>query len=510
MKRIALLMLIAANCGAAFGQGPVATGNLPATKDDLERIDAYRPSPTSSNESEVLPKSVDIGTGLTVRHQYQQGACTAFAIAYAAEILNLNAGREPLKLSPYFLWDWTVHRIMNFDQAPLPEVDSAVCTNWGEDRINMSIAADENLAEYRRRCRDCGCGLCSKGGISIPRGLYELKRVGGLPIEDKYSQADCGKSDESLRPALKSIITAKYTSETRYFMPSNNFESDIGPEIIDEIKQTLAQRVPVVVGVNVNFKDNKGEIVGLDSLQPYSGFHAMTVVGYDRVETADSGPAQVFKLINSWGPGWGDRGYLWLTEEAFRRLVKEVYFVSSVPAGDRRPIETGQRIGATRFKLNYQLSDETDLCLDANTYVDERPEEGFRDAIVYRCHNGENQIWDVILIEKPNTYLIRAYNGKFLSIVDRRLSLDDDDRTPNSRWMLSKSADGKRYIFTTSEAVGNFALGVDPVAIDAYSDTNPTPVELYRPNNSVFQEWVGQFVRDKQILKSIDLKRRNQ
>lgn len=56
------------------------------------------------------------------------------------------------------------------------------------------------------------------------------------------------------------------------------------------------------------------------------GSHAMTIVGYNdevwvdinRNGVVDSGEKGALKIVNSWGTGWGDRGFMWIAYDALR------------------------------------------------------------------------------------------------------------------------------------------------------------------------------------------------
>ena len=54
-----------------------------------------------------------------------------------------------------------------------------------------------------------------------------------------------------------------------------------------------------------------------------SGYHAMTVIGYD-----DYTYGGAFKLVNSWGEDYGDDGFIWITYDAFEEVCVEVYAYS--------------------------------------------------------------------------------------------------------------------------------------------------------------------------------------
>jgi hypothetical protein len=52
----------------------------------------------------------------------------------------------------------------------------------------------------------------------------------------------------------------------------------------------------------------------------YVGGHAVTIVGYDDNKVYGVGPAEkgAFKLANSWGTNWGNRGFFWVSYEYFK------------------------------------------------------------------------------------------------------------------------------------------------------------------------------------------------
>ncbi len=103
------------------------------------------------------------------------------------------------------------------------------------------------------------------------------------------------------------------------------------------VRRALAQNRPVVIGMLVpdSFMDsatiraNRGlwepDADDIQELmfEPYLLYgHAMTVVGYD-----DERFGGAFRIINSWGPDWGDGGYAWVTYEDFALFVREAYEV---------------------------------------------------------------------------------------------------------------------------------------------------------------------------------------
>ncbi len=78
---------------------------------------------------------------------------------------------------------------------------------------------------------------------------------------------------------------------------------------LDDIKGALAQSNPVVISFSADnaFMQHRGAGVFANTVadKASAGWHAIAVVGYDDRK-------QAFRLINSWGTGWGDGGYGWV------------------------------------------------------------------------------------------------------------------------------------------------------------------------------------------------------
>ena len=98
---------------------------------------------------------------------------------------------------------------------------------------------------------------------------------------------------------------------------------------INSIKQLLAESVIVVIGIevfdNFDYINNYDTMYCVTDLTGSSrGGHAVTIVGYDDNKvTHDTalGPGYgigAFRLVNSWGTGWGNQGYFWMSYEAVK------------------------------------------------------------------------------------------------------------------------------------------------------------------------------------------------
>lgn len=114
----------------------------------------------------------------------------------------------------------------------------------------------------------------------------------------------------------------------------NGWES-INLPALDDVKGQVARGKPVMFGMDVGdqFTNISGNLVyrgEYGAKEP----HAMTVVGYDDTR-------QAFKIINSWGPGWGDGGFGWISYNAFEEGAREAYVMevqASVPKPDPKPV----------------------------------------------------------------------------------------------------------------------------------------------------------------------------
>lgn len=89
----------------------------------------------------------------------------------------------------------------------------------------------------------------------------------------------------------------------------------------DDIKGALHKGHPVVIGMKVNnaFQRLDGNTVFSDAAPaPGEGGHAMVVAGYDESRRA-------FRLFNSWGDDWGDKGFGWVSYEAFAKRTQNAF-----------------------------------------------------------------------------------------------------------------------------------------------------------------------------------------
>ena len=132
-----------------------------------------------------------------------------------------------------------------------------------------------------------------------------------LPFAELYNE--CQRNDEwdgedydgtSVRAGAKALRSRGLVSEYRWAFDGETV-----------VAHVLA-REPVVLGTDWYWgmfdTDSKGFIHPEGSVV---GGHAYTVIGASRTKKA-------VRIINSWGPGWGQKGRAWLSFEHLDKLIK--------------------------------------------------------------------------------------------------------------------------------------------------------------------------------------------
>jgi C1A family cysteine protease len=138
------------------------------------------------------------------------------------------------------------------------------------------------------------------------------------------------------------------------------------PITLDAMRAFLAYKNPLVIGMTVDGNmtsgtEKYGAEAGWKTYNPATerGGHAMIIVGYDDAK-------QAFKVQNSWGENWGNKGFFWLSYDLLK-YIREVYAaaidgksiddpikVINTPVGDQKiTIDKITAISAAGFVLSY-------------------------------------------------------------------------------------------------------------------------------------------------------------
>lgn len=146
------------------------------------------------------------------------------------------------------------------------------------------------------------------GGSTFSDALNLLSNQGAVSLaEMPYSDRDYLKA-----PPSKVMNSAK-----RYRI---DYWRQVNIRDLKEVKAQLNAGYPVLIGalIDEGFIKAKTGYVWKKQVGQSLGGHAMVLVGYDDAK-------QAFKLINSWGTDWGEKGYGWVDYKFFPKVVREGY-----------------------------------------------------------------------------------------------------------------------------------------------------------------------------------------
>ncbi len=156
-------------------------------------------------------------------------------------------------------------------------------------------------------------------GSQIENALRYLKE-NGVPRLTEVPYPSCiTNADRRLDPA------SKIAGYSRLFSIEDPVEVKI-----DATKKALSEGNPVVIAVRtVESLKRPDTRTGLwtpaRTEQPGDG-HAMCVVGYD-----DAKYGGAFRIVNSWGTGYGDKGYVWAKYDDYAYYVRYGFEAFALP-----------------------------------------------------------------------------------------------------------------------------------------------------------------------------------
>ena len=100
-------------------------------------------------------------------------------------------------------------------------------------------------------------------------------------------------------------------------------------ETLEDIKQCLSAEFPVVFGITL-YESFEGNDVATTGIVPVPhkheqviGGHCMVVVGYDDTDPNN----KTFIIRNSWGTGWGQKGYAIIPQDMFEQYASDFWTV---------------------------------------------------------------------------------------------------------------------------------------------------------------------------------------
>ncbi len=207
----------------------------------------------SSHSTDDLPSSVDLRPYMTpVENQGNSNSCTANAMAGAYEYLAKRLKGTAHDVSRLFIY-------------------------YNARELDGAIDADEGT--YLRSCIKV---LKKYGTCAEATWPFDLERIFEPPHENAYTEAT-------------------------NFLIEDAYRVDVN---LDAMRQCLADGYPFTFGLHLFSSFQKAGSKGLVPMpepesEQHDGGHAMLCVGY-------SDNDKVFIVRNSWGEGWGDRGYCYI------------------------------------------------------------------------------------------------------------------------------------------------------------------------------------------------------
>ncbi len=283
-----------------YGQAPYATG-LILDDEEYDGLSHTSKNIQISTGQKSISRKIDLSPFCPeIRHQGEIASCVGWSAGYGA---------------------MTIER--------------AIKNNW-TDKKKISEKANSALFIYNQIIED-NCNM----GLTMPQALGLLQEKGNCLARDfDKDPNDCP------REVPGHLFEKAAAYKIQDYIPL--FEKDApSEEKIRNTKLVLAQKKPVIVGMKIlsNFY-NISE--GVSSWFPtigdtnYAGGHAMVVVGYDDDRFDRPGRSVpddmkgAFKLMNSWGKNWGERGYIWIRYAHFAEYCRHAY---AIMLADGQPID---------------------------------------------------------------------------------------------------------------------------------------------------------------------------
>jgi hypothetical protein len=263
-KFIVVFFLLAVSAATSFSQR--ATG-LIFNKEAYKKIASF-PDPNQGTKSIAsVPLSADLSSYVPpICNQGSVPSCVAWSTAYNAYTIQyayknkINAAAE-------------LREIALSAMLPYKQIEPN-CDNG---------SAIETIAEQ----------IISRGNVSYP---------------------DFNGSDCVLPPSYDLLKKAEKNKPIKDFVRIFDEYSTANEKIYRTKQQIATYNTPVILAMQVhqNFDGYKGVEDYYVPEGDVAGYHAVVVVGYNM---------KGFKIVNSWGPGWGKSGFFWVEYADFAKVA---------------------------------------------------------------------------------------------------------------------------------------------------------------------------------------------
>jgi len=156
----------------------------------------------------------------------------------------------------------------------------------------------------------------------------------GVPPEEYWPYTDAEREFDKEPPAFCYAFAQNYKTIKYY---RHDPPGTGRPQVLERLKACLAAGHPAMFGFTVYSSIEQAETTGRIPFpagrEKIEGGHAVVAMGYDdnmtiRNKTSGAGAATKGALLirNSWGPGWGEKGYGWLPYAYVERGLAEDFW----------------------------------------------------------------------------------------------------------------------------------------------------------------------------------------
>ncbi|NOY23301.1 MAG: hypothetical protein GXO70_07310 [Acidobacteria bacterium] len=231
--------------------------------------------------------------------------------------------------------DYSKYKATSCDNSQyLPPVSSqgsqGSCVGWAVGYYYKTYQ------ENRENNRTSAAERSDANNICSPAYIYNLIHVkgdNGAYFDDAFIVLDdlgCSSlakmpytsSDYTTWPSTDAFKDGMYNrtqAPTGYAMNYLKLDDD---SALDQVKQLLLNGHLVTLGISVyenydNISDYNNIYAVADETGTNRGGHAQCIVGFDDTIATPDGTG-AFRVVNSWGTGWGDSGFYWMSYEAVK------------------------------------------------------------------------------------------------------------------------------------------------------------------------------------------------
>jgi hypothetical protein len=237
---------------------------------------------------------------------------------------------------------------------------------------------------------------CQEGGDPIQAVLTMIKE--GDPLL-KTLPYQCGSSINET--VTKEAGLYKVKDAAVLFYKGTEYDKT-SPEMISLTKKALLEGCPVSTGFHLpesffKIKTNVWQTTPADTLSNWKhNGHAMAVVGYDDEKFGGS-----FRIMNSWGAQWADKGFIWIKYSDYTKwcvMALQVFGSDDSPVPpevkkqeEKKPEENQVTVslsGSVEFKLNTGESMSVNKTSTRNLTVEEDAQvKGDEELVAYTMSN---------------------------------------------------------------------------------------------------------------------------